>query len=63
MDPVACDAWYGTPRGRWIGETEFHLAARLLAARHRRDLTDKLLAWTNAATPLLIFRVRGLLRA
>lgn len=30
MDPALYDAWYDTPRGRWIGETEFALAARLL---------------------------------
>jgi ubiquinone/menaquinone biosynthesis C-methylase UbiE len=25
MTPAQYDAWYETPRGRWIGETEFHL--------------------------------------
>jgi hypothetical protein len=25
------DAWYGTPRGAWIGETEYRLLCRLLA--------------------------------
>jgi SAM-dependent methyltransferase len=25
MDTATYDAWYGTPRGRWIGETEFRL--------------------------------------
>ena len=31
MNPADYDAWYATPRGRWIGETEYALAARLLA--------------------------------
>lgn len=26
--PAQYDAWYSTPRGRWIGETEFGLLAR-----------------------------------
>ena len=30
MDPAAYDAWYGTPRGAWIGETEFRLIMGLL---------------------------------
>lgn len=30
MDAETYDAWYRTPRGRWIGETEFRLLARLL---------------------------------
>lgn len=34
------DAWYDTPRGRWIGETEFGLAARLLAASPGDSLLD-----------------------
>ena len=40
MDPAAYDAWYDTPRGRWIGETEFRLAARLLAASPGESLLD-----------------------
>jgi len=40
MDPAAYDAWYDTPRGRWIGETEFHLASRLLAASPDESLLD-----------------------
>jgi len=30
VDPAAYDAWYGTPRGAWIGETEFRLIIGLL---------------------------------
>ena len=30
MNPAEYDAWYDTPRGRWIGETEYALAARQL---------------------------------
>jgi len=30
MTPDEYDAWYRTPRGRWIGETEFRLISRLL---------------------------------
>lgn len=32
MNAQDYDAWYDTPRGRWIGECEFVLAQRLLAA-------------------------------
>ena len=31
MDAAAYDAWYGTTRGSWIGETEYRLLHRLLA--------------------------------
>jgi len=34
------DAWYDTPRGRWIGETEFRLARRQLAPRAGETLLD-----------------------
>lgn len=34
------DAWYTTPRGRWIGETEYRLAARTLAGRPGDTLLD-----------------------
>ncbi|MHB1214216.1 MAG: class I SAM-dependent methyltransferase [Thiobacillus sp.] len=40
MNPADYDAWYATPRGRWIGETEYALAARLLAARPGNSLLD-----------------------
>lgn len=31
MTPQQYDAWYRTPRGRWIGETEYRTLSRLLA--------------------------------
>ncbi len=34
------DAWYRTPRGAWIGDVEFALLARLLAARPGERLLD-----------------------
>ncbi|MCD6704962.1 MAG: class I SAM-dependent methyltransferase [Thiobacillus sp.] len=40
MNPADYDAWYSTPRGRWIGETEYALAARLLAAQPGDSLLD-----------------------
>ena len=40
MDPATYDAWYGTPRGRWIGATEYALAARQLAAQPGDSLLD-----------------------
>ena len=40
MNPADYDAWYDTPRGRWIGETEYALAARLLAPRVGGSLLD-----------------------
>lgn len=40
MDPADYDTWYATPRGRWIGETEYRLAARGLAAPARTSLLD-----------------------
>ena len=40
MHPADYDAWYDTPRGRWIGDTEYALAARLLAARPGESLLD-----------------------
>lgn len=40
MDPAAYDAWYDTPRGRWIGEAEYRLASRLLAAPPEARLLD-----------------------
>ncbi len=40
MDPAAYDAWYDTPRGRWIGETEHRLLASLLRARPGQTLLD-----------------------
>ena len=40
MDPAAYDAWYDTPRGRWIGDTEFELARRLLGPVSGETLLD-----------------------
>lgn len=40
MTPAAYDAWYDTPRGRWIGDQEFILLARLLNARPGETLLD-----------------------
>lgn len=40
MTPAAYDAWYETPRGRWIGEREFSLLARMLDARPGETLLD-----------------------
>ena len=40
MNPADYDAWYATPRGHWIGETEYALAARQLGARPGDSLLD-----------------------
>jgi len=40
MNPADYDAWYDTPRGRWIGDTEYALAARLLAPKAGDSLLD-----------------------
>lgn len=40
MEPAEYDAWYDSPRGRWIGEAEFRLAARQLAANPGDSLLD-----------------------
>lgn len=40
MNPAGYDAWYDTPRGRWIGEAEFKLASRLLEANPGDSLLD-----------------------
>ncbi len=40
MNPADYDAWYDTPRGRWIGETEYALAVRLLAPQLGDSLLD-----------------------
>jgi SAM-dependent methyltransferase len=40
MNPAEYDGWYATPRGRWIGETEYALAARALAAQPGDSLLD-----------------------
>lgn len=40
MTPAEYDAWYDTPRGRWIGETEFALLRRMLDARPGESVLD-----------------------
>jgi SAM-dependent methyltransferase len=40
VSPIDYDAWYDTPRGRWIGDREFALLARLLGARPGETLLD-----------------------
>ena len=40
MKPADYDAWYDTLRGRWIGETEYVLAAQGLAPRPGDSLLD-----------------------
>lgn len=40
MNPADYDAWYDTPRGRWVGETEYALAARSLQTRPGDSLLD-----------------------
>jgi len=39
-DPATYDAWYGTARGRWIGETEYRLLSRTLALRPAETILD-----------------------
>ncbi len=40
MEPALYDAWYRSPRGRWIAEMEFRLLSGLLHARHGASLLD-----------------------
>ncbi|MBT9590209.1 MAG: class I SAM-dependent methyltransferase [Thiobacillus sp.] len=40
MTPADYDAWYDTPRGRWVGDTEYALAAQQLAAQAGESLLD-----------------------
>lgn len=40
MNPADYDAWYDTPRGRWVGDTEYALAARHLKTRPGDSLLD-----------------------
>lgn len=40
MDPSDYDAWYDTPRGRWVGEAEFELCRRLLDVKPGDSLLD-----------------------
>jgi SAM-dependent methyltransferase len=39
-DPEEYDAWYRSPRGAWIGETEFRLLANALEPRSGETLLD-----------------------
>jgi SAM-dependent methyltransferase len=40
MTPADYDAWYDTPRGRWVGETEFRLIRRQVGPRPEETLLD-----------------------
>lgn len=40
MTPQQYDAWYRTPRGRWIGETEYRLLRALLAPAAGASVID-----------------------
>lgn len=40
MDAKAYDAWYETPRGRWIGHRELDLVLNMLAPRPGESLLD-----------------------
>ena len=40
MTPEEYDAWYRSPRGAWIGETEFRLLANALEPRSGETLLD-----------------------
>ena len=40
MTPADYEAWYATPRGRWVGETEYALAFRQFAAQPGDSLLD-----------------------
>jgi SAM-dependent methyltransferase len=40
MEAATYDAWYETPRGRWIGETEFALLWRLLDGKPGDSMLD-----------------------
>jgi len=40
MTPQDYDAWYDSPRGRWIGETEFALLRRQLDLQPGQQVLD-----------------------
>jgi SAM-dependent methyltransferase len=40
MTPAQYDAWYDTPRGRWVGETEFRLLRKMLVPQSGETLLD-----------------------
>ena len=40
MNPADYDAWYQTPRGGWIGQTEYRLLRRMLEPRRGESMLD-----------------------
>lgn len=40
MNPAEYDAWYDSPRGSWVGETEFQLLRHLLDAKPGDNILD-----------------------
>lgn len=58
MKPEDYDAWYQTPRGRWIGETEFALLKVMLRPEENASLID-IGCGTGYFTRLLAREVRG----
>lgn len=40
LSPSSYDAWYQTPRGAWIGDTEYRLLRHLLSPRPGESLLD-----------------------
>ncbi|GBL46094.1 methyltransferase type 11 [Sulfuriferula multivorans] len=40
MQAAEYDAWYQTPRGRWVGETESDLLRRMLGPQSAESLLD-----------------------
>ena len=40
MQPADYDAWYRTPRGSWVGETEYNLLRRMLAPQPGESMLD-----------------------
>ena len=40
IDPADYDAWYSTPRGRWIGDTEFALLVRHIKSTPGSSILD-----------------------
>lgn len=58
MQPDDYDAWYRSPRGQWIGETEYALLKRLLRAERGASLLD-IGCGTGYFTRLFARDVRG----
>jgi len=40
VNPADYDAWYKTPRGSWIGQTEYRLLQRMLEPRRGESMLD-----------------------